>query len=155
MCGVQKLMESAVPFIVIQMSLFLVIYHILWAVFYSFNWKHIFLCTAAGVQKSLKQKHGKNVDFVNSKLLPIKWVLKLLLNLINGSLKCSYLTIPSRMFSFYARGETLCPQGVSVTLFGIFPVLVPISCVLFSLLPIWSYNFTLSFVSIVYMSLFI
>lgn len=60
------------------MSLFLVIYHIVWAVFYSFNWKHIFLCTAAGIQKSLKQKHGKNVDFVNSKLLPIKMGIEII-----------------------------------------------------------------------------
>lgn len=65
------------------------------------------------------------------------------------SLECSYIPIPSRMFNFYAHGETLCPQGVSVTLFGVFPVLVPISCVL----PFCSYNFTLSFVTIVYKSL--
>lgn len=71
------------------------------------------------------------------------------------SLECSYIPIPSRMFSFYTGGETLCPQGVSVTLFGVFPVLVPISCVLFSLLPFCNYNFTLSFVTIVYTSLFI
>jgi len=49
----------------------------------SFKWKPIFLCTAAGIQKSLKQKHGKNVDLVNGK--PIKLVLKLLVNLINDS----------------------------------------------------------------------
>lgn len=82
-------MESAVSFIVF-LKLSFVSCHLSFFVssvlfLTSFKWKHIFLCTIAGIQKSLKQKHGKNVDLVNGKLLPIKLVLKLFLNLINDS----------------------------------------------------------------------
>lgn len=53
--------------------------------------------------------------------------------MIQCSLECSYIPIPSRMFSFYATGETLCPQGVSVTLFGVLPFQFPfpVSCFLY------------------------